>query len=49
MFGLGSAVTEDVELLRKSVTVLQSCFRLATEVYIAPEPIEVDVPDVVDV
>ena len=43
------SVTEDVDLLRKSVTVLQSCFRLATEVYIAPEPIEVHVPDVVDV
>jgi len=43
------SVTEDVDLLRKSVTVLQSCFRLATEVYIAPEPIEVQVPDVIDV
>ena len=43
------SVTEDVDLLRKSVTVLQSCFRLATEVYIAPEPIQVEVPDVVDV
>ena len=43
------SVTEDVELLRKSVTVLQSCFRLATEEYVAPEPIEVQVPDVIDV
>ena len=43
------SVTEDVELLRKSVTVLQSCFRLATEVYIAPEPVKVEMPDVIDV
>ena len=43
------SVTEDVDLLRKSVTVLQSCFRLATEVYIAPEPIQVEVPDFIDV
>lgn len=41
------SVTEDVELLRKSVKVLQSCFRLATEVYIAPE--EIKVPEVIDV
>lgn len=41
------SVSEDVELLRKSVTVLQSCFRLATEVYIAPEPVKA--PDVIDV
>ena len=43
------SVTEDVDLLRKSVTVLQSCFRLATEVYIAPERIQVEVPDFIDV
>ena len=43
------SVTEDVELLRKAVTVLQSCFRLATEVYIAPEPVKVEMPDVIDV
>ena len=38
------SVTEDVDLLRKSVTVLQSCYRLATEEYIAPEPVKVEVP-----
>lgn len=43
------SVSKDIELLRKSVTVLQSCFRLATEPYVAPAPIDVDIPDVVDV
>lgn len=43
------SVTEDIDLLRKSVTVLQSCFRLATEVYIAPESITVEMADAIDV
>jgi hypothetical protein len=36
------SVTSDVELLRNAVVVLQSCFRLATEEYIAPVSVEVD-------
>ena len=43
------SVSEDVELLRKSVKVLQSCFRLATEVYIAPEEVKVPEVQVIDI
>jgi hypothetical protein len=40
------SVTEDVEMLRKSVLTLQRSFKLATEEYVAPAGIEVDVNDV---
>ena len=36
------SVTNDVELLRTAVVVLQSCFRLATEEYVPPVAVEVD-------
>jgi uncharacterized protein YheU (UPF0270 family) len=36
------SVTNDVELLKSAVVVLQSCFRLATEEYVPPVSVEVD-------